>query len=64
MKCAHSKRHLIAEKNHVREVIAINRGNQATFEWLKKENIGIEAELKSLDVAYSMLKEQIQSIIL
>jgi hypothetical protein len=54
----------MAEKNHVREVIAINKGNQATFEWLKKENVGIKAELKSLDVAYSMLKEQIQGIIL
>jgi hypothetical protein len=62
--CAHSKRHLMAEKNHVREVIAINKGNQATFEWLKEKNIGIEAELKSLDVAYSMLNEQIQGIIL
>lgn len=62
--CAHFKRHLMAERNLVREVIAINRANQTTFKRLKKENIGIEAELKSLDVTYSMLKEQIQGVIL
>jgi hypothetical protein len=54
----------MAERNLVREVIAINRANQTTFKRLKKENIGIEAELKSLDVTYSMLKEQIQGVIL
>jgi len=64
MMCAYFKRHLMAERNLVREVIAINRANQATFKRLKKENIGIEAELKSLDMTYSMLKEQIQGVIL
>jgi len=64
MMCAHFKRHLMAERNHVREVIAINRANQATFKRLKEENIGLEAKLKSLDVTYSMLKEQIQGVIL
>jgi hypothetical protein len=53
----------MAERNLVREVIAINRANQATFKRLKKENIGIEAKLKSLDVTYLMLKEQIQGVI-
>jgi len=48
----------VAHRNHVMETITINRENQTVFEQLKQEKkVIIEAELKSLNMAYATLKE-------
>lgn len=60
--CVHSKRHWVIKRNHIKEATT-NSANQATFEQLKKEKVVIGVELKSLKVAYSTLKEQIQGIV-
>jgi hypothetical protein len=62
--CTHFIRCWVAERNHIREVITTNRLNHAAFERLKEEKVVVEAKLNSLEVVYSMLKEQIQDVVL
>jgi hypothetical protein len=59
MMCTHFIRCWVVERNHIREVITTNRVNHAAFERLKEEKFVVEAKLNNLEVAYSMLKEQI-----
>lgn len=51
------------KRNHIKEVITTNSTNQTASEQLKKEKVVIRVELKSLKMAYSTLKEQIQGIV-
>jgi len=61
--CVHFKRHWVIKRNHIKEAITTNLTNQTASEQLKKEKVVIRVELKSLKMAYSTLKEQIQGIV-
>jgi len=64
MICVHSKMCWVIKKNHVRKAITTNKVNQTAFKQLKKEKVIIKVKPKSLTVAYSTLKKQIQGIVL
>jgi hypothetical protein len=40
----------MTKRNHIREVIAKNRGNQTVFKWRKEDKAIVKAELRSLKV--------------
>jgi hypothetical protein len=44
------------ERNHVKKVIIKYKVDQTSFQWLRKENVVVEAEIRSLKMAYDLLK--------
>lgn len=54
----------MVERNLVRKATTKSKANQATFKWLKEEKAVVEAELKSLKMAYASLKHSSQSVFL
>ena len=54
----------MTKRNHIREVIAKNRGNQAVFKRRKEDKAIVKAELRSLNAVQLSLKEQIKGVVL
>lgn len=52
------------ERNHVKKVITKYKADQTALQWLRKEKVVVEAEMRSLKIAYDLLKESLQGVVL
>ena len=52
------------ERNHVKKVITKYKVDQTALQWLRKEKVVVEVEMRSLKMAYDLLKESLQDVVL
>lgn len=62
--CAYSKRHYMAERNHVRKAITKYQEEQNALQWLRKEKVVVEFKQKNFKMAYVSMKNNMKGVVL